>query len=122
MGDGLNGNLLADIGCAFGMVRRREPIPHRLAPNRSARKGDDGASQPPLLAILFSGICGQGGIVGGGLMVLAQRRADTEMTLALGLLFVICAQFFAALGLTRALLVPRPAGACGALSPLQLGR
>jgi NADH:ubiquinone oxidoreductase subunit 5 (subunit L)/multisubunit Na+/H+ antiporter MnhA subunit len=55
------------------------------------------------IALLFSGICGQGGILAAGLRALAEGGA----TLALALLLTLCAQFFAALAMTRALLASR---------------
>ena len=59
------------------------------------------------IALLFSGICGQGGILSAGLSAVADGTLPVGATLALAFVLTLCAQFFAALAMTRALLAGR---------------
>jgi len=84
--------------------------------NRSQRAAGESARLAPRLAqgavavsiaLLFSGICGQGGIVAAGLHAVAGGGGRASATLTLAYVLALCAQFFAALAMTRALLAGR---------------
>jgi NADH-quinone oxidoreductase subunit L len=59
------------------------------------------------IALLFSGICGQGGIMAAGLQAVAGSGGRASATLTLSYVLALCAQFFGALAMTRALLAGR---------------
>jgi NADH:ubiquinone oxidoreductase subunit 5 (subunit L)/multisubunit Na+/H+ antiporter MnhA subunit len=59
------------------------------------------------IVVLFSGICGQGGIVGAALNILSRGAVQGGTTLALTAALSLAAEFFAALAMTRALLAAR---------------
>jgi NADH:ubiquinone oxidoreductase subunit 5 (subunit L)/multisubunit Na+/H+ antiporter MnhA subunit len=59
------------------------------------------------IVVLFSGMCGQGGILAAALGALSKGAVQGGTTLALTVLLAIGAEFFAALAVTRALLSTR---------------
>jgi NADH-quinone oxidoreductase subunit L len=61
------------------------------------------------IALLFSGICGQGGILAAGLNAVVVNGDNASATLVLALGLALGAQFFAAFAITRALLAGRTA-------------
>lgn len=85
--------------------------------SRSASLGDMGATAVAVaIVLLFSGICGQGGVLGTGLAALARGGPLRHAPLALALIFAACAEFFAAIAMTRAILAGRSVLEVGAPS------
>ena len=75
---------------------------------RSARLGDFGATAiAAAIVLLFSGICGQGGVLGAGFVASARGFPPGRGSLLLSLGFAAAATYFAAFAMTRAVLADR---------------
>jgi NADH:ubiquinone oxidoreductase subunit 5 (subunit L)/multisubunit Na+/H+ antiporter MnhA subunit len=81
---------------------------------RSARLGDFGATAiAAAIVLLFSGICGQGGVLGAGVVAFARGFPPGRGSLLLSLGFAAAATYFAAFAMTRAVLADRFANGVG---------
>jgi NADH:ubiquinone oxidoreductase subunit 5 (subunit L)/multisubunit Na+/H+ antiporter MnhA subunit len=76
--------------------------------SRARQPGDLGATAVAVaIVLLFAGICGQGGILGAGLLAFAQGIPPGRPALLLDLAFGGSATYFAAFAMTRAILAQR---------------
>jgi len=81
---------------------------------RLAKPGDLGATAVAgTIVLLFSGICGQGGVLGEGLVAFAKGIPPGRGSLLLSLGFATAAGYFAAFAMTRAILADRYANGLG---------